>query len=1676
MRIYQSQLSRFCAGLFFLFYINSTGGQALSGTYTIGSSGSNYTSFTNAVNDLVSNGINGPVIFKVASGNYNETITIPAITGASATNTITFTGAGVSTSGTRIYYSLTTSGSAVIFLNGCSYVTLDHITVENTSTSTTSYPDYPACIKTKLDSHITISNCNIKTAISTGIFYYFTGIHFYNSMYATLVNSHVSGGLFGVLNEGYSTSATVVYGSLLVQKNKFVGAYYNHVYGYGYPNGLANDVYDGNTFDSSTSPYISAYQLSYENGATIKNSVTNGNVSTYLPIEIDAPNFGNNRSPFMIFNNMIGNFQYQGIYIDDNGSAIKNMNLYVLHNTIDEEYNTPSEMVYVDIPKSGGMTFEDNILSTSYSTTPFYLKTPKAPVGIMIDGNNYYNTGGAALMTYNGAAYLTISALKSGVGSLGWSLYDNNIKPYFKSKIDLHLDQLSFNPSGVYAGIDIDIDGDARCKLFPTTGADESTYGTGNPVVKFYLPSKIYPNSPTYVYQIAKPGEPKRHSWYVNGVHVSDSIVLLTNQFILGTNTLKLVTVTCFGSDSSTQTFTVSAPSAVPNTDFISDKNRIRTGDIVSFIDLSNNGPTRWQWTITPDTVIQGGLKVPAIQYVYGNSTYENPKVQFKIGGSYRVCMAAFNSLGKGVTVCKKDYVIVAPAYNLGSKSILVHDASGYLFDNGGPFGDYNYDSKTESILIDPCADSVYLTFSKFDLYCGYDYIRIYEGRNNTGKNISGNCTNNGSYSGFGQGFTGGKAYPGGCAFQCMPDITKPDTFKAKNSIYLEMNCYAAYQSAGFAAYWWSKPRVSTKPKASFTVSADSVCTSQQLSFVNTTKINPTDPATFIWDLDGDLTNFECIGACATAVYPYYIPGPVTVTLIAMNCGGADTATHTITAYDPGAPIAKIVADNPNPTTNQIVFLTVPTKVCIDNYRWSIVNPNPLDTGKAIYLNSTSSTSAAPQVKFTDTGYYDVSLYVENEGGQQKDSSTKLKYIHVRQPYCIPAVDTLNSDIGIYKVEFNTLSRTSLQAAQGYSDFTNNPTYSTTVAKKVTYKLSIYRRYNPKPAPINRTVYIDWNQDGSFTGKGEIVASDSNSTSSSFTMNITIPDYAKTGATVIRFAVNKGKYSNKPCGKNEYGEYQDYRIHITPYNILPVITLKGKQGLTDTMVIDIGHDFPEPGDSASSFLYGDITKSIIRTSRKLGSTNPNDTFNKMIPGVVYLFSYNVSDPDSNQAIPKYRIVKVVKDRTPPDLIVEKPDTILIAVTAKPVHPIYFPKVISSIDLIDGARSVTIDTPTVFTNIVGNYIVTYTSSDASGNTIKVHRVIKVIDSIKPVLVLNGSNPETLEVFNSYYDAGLTYSDNYYSNATLDTLLKHATNLDTSKTGTYHYTYSITDPSGNKGIATRIIKVVDTIKPVITILGPVTDSVEVFKPYKDPGFKVTDNYDSLKKIIVTISGTYPAKFGTNNPDSTGIFTIIYTTTDQSGNTARATRKVKVQDRTAPIITLTGPAQVSVCRWFKYVDAGYTVTDNYNKLSDIKVDTFGTFFTKGGTTIQNYLDIRYRAKDKAGNISISDPRIILVKPADDKDCISGIPGGSNPESTMKIFPNPNHGIFTIETGKNDLKYNQFRILNVLGQEILLPQNILSVSGKIDIDISAQPAGIYYIEFRAGDVNSRLKIELVK
>ncbi|MFC5269295.1 T9SS type A sorting domain-containing protein [Adhaeribacter terreus] len=111
---------------------------ALSGIYTINGAnptgGTNFQTFAAAINALTCAGISSAVTFNVTNGTYNEQIVIPEISGASATNTITFNGNGATLSASPV-----TGNRDMIRLFGADYVTINNFNIATTGTGTSDF-------------------------------------------------------------------------------------------------------------------------------------------------------------------------------------------------------------------------------------------------------------------------------------------------------------------------------------------------------------------------------------------------------------------------------------------------------------------------------------------------------------------------------------------------------------------------------------------------------------------------------------------------------------------------------------------------------------------------------------------------------------------------------------------------------------------------------------------------------------------------------------------------------------------------------------------------------------------------------------------------------------------------------------------------------------------------------------------------------------------------------------------------------------------------------------------------------------------------------------------------------------------------------------------------------------------------------------------------------------------------------------------------------------------------------------------------------------------------------------------------------------------------------------------------------------------------------------------------
>lgn len=215
-------------------------------------------------------------------------------------------------------------------------------------------------------------------------------------------------------------------------------------------------------------------------------------------------------------------------------------------------------------------------------------------------------------------------------------------------------------------------------------------------------------------------------------------------------------------------------------------------------------------------------------------------------------------------------------------------------------------------------------------------------------------------------------------------------------------------------------------------------------------------------------------------------------------------------------------------------------------------------------------------------------------------------------------------------------------------------------------------------------------------------------------------------------------------------------------------------------------------------------------------------------------------------------------------------------------------------------------------------------DVSTKSDKIKR--QVIDSIAPTITILGDNPATIEVGTAYIDDGAFSNEGEIATQIIN-------NVNTSVVGIYEVVFSATDSLGNVATETRIVNVVDTQAPVITILGDNPVTIPVGQSYVDLGATVVGGFDIITTNNVEV-------------DAQAVYLVIYEATDDSGNTGTATRTVNVVDNIAPIITVLGDNPTSIVLGDTYVDAGATADGGETVTSSNNINT-----NQEGTYTVNY-----------------------------------------------------------------------------------------------------------------------------
>jgi hypothetical protein len=486
----------------------------------------------------------------------------------------------------------------------------------------------------------------------------------------------------------------------------------------------------------------------------------------------------------------------------------------------------------------------------------------------------------------------------------------------------------------------------------------------------------------------------------------------------------------------------------------------------------------------------------------------------------------------------------------------------------------------------------------------------------------------------------------------------------------------------------------------------------------------------------------------------------------------------------------------------------------------------------------------------------------------------------------------------------------------------------------------------------------------------------------------------------------------------------------------PVITLLGQ----DTVRIKIHDNYISAGATAYDGIDGNLTDSIeFRTDLDTGSTG------------IYTEEYFVKNSKGQKQY-KYRIIIVVLNLIPPSIKLIGPDTVYIEAMRN--NPPFYD---SGGIIIPGNSvnlSILVTTGIVNTKVIGKYNRVYMVQDIVGNKAYAYRTIFVRDTRPPVWN-DSSKTKYLQVkhlFNDQVKASDAYDDSLSWN--IEYNLTGPVNIN--KIGSYRYTYSSWDSSGNKSILNVEYIVRDTISPLININGKNPLRLQVNctnKPYTDLGATAIDEANGdLTKALVTTGNVNTLKIGT--------YFINYSVADSSANTTTAKRMVIVEDKQAPQIIFPSNS-IQILLNEPYTPKLPSVWDDsceslylkkYLELVNINVDN---------STVGIYSET-WRVTDTSGNVSNDYNRIVKVVES------LSIRNNKISNEFISVYPNPVSQLLNISLNFN-YHILTIKILDINGRILL---NTKASDSIESIDLSNFESGIYSIEIEADEKIVREKI----
>ena len=450
----------------------------LSGTYTINSDASqnpNYTSFSAAATALTSQGVSGPVLFEVASGTYNEYVTLPEISGASETNRITFLGMGADNQQVVITGNAGYTDNAMLTFDGTDYVTFENMTISSTSTAN-------AVLVKLLNGNVgdRFNNLKLIGAVSTtsldngkDLVYRTSGS--WIDLNNEFVGCEFINGYIGLYYQGHNIYT--LNDGLLVENCVFTNQAFKGIY----VSFTDHAILRGNTVTNHTHDVLTNYHaidlLRIRYHCIIENNVINvtrhNNYATLFEIR---PAMGTEEEPVIIRNNIINLHSYTNSNyccdLDDSNSSY----VYFVNNTVKcDGSNACGNFI---IEKSWPNLYLYNNLLVN--ETGGYVFRYQTNINDRYSDYNRIQFNGNYLGRVSTTDYASLS---DWTAATGFDTHSALCNPQFVGDNDLHITSstgITVNHPLDYVTTDID---DEPRSATPCAGADEYVEGINLPPI-----------------------------------------------------------------------------------------------------------------------------------------------------------------------------------------------------------------------------------------------------------------------------------------------------------------------------------------------------------------------------------------------------------------------------------------------------------------------------------------------------------------------------------------------------------------------------------------------------------------------------------------------------------------------------------------------------------------------------------------------------------------------------------------------------------------------------------------------------------------------------------------------------------------------------------------------------------------------------------------------------------------------------------------------------------------------------------------------------------------------------------------------------------------------------------------------------------------------------------------